>query len=179
MDGSQYSSTANIPAQVTNTEGGTNTERLISCTPDLAAQEVNNLTKFNFPKDSVFSPPRVIKLNPQRELIKMHSPFLNEALLLVADPDSRKKRITLEIPTKHRLATMGLNNHMSSNRVSSRSNGDHVAKNVVLTSTDTETNPNMKEKIKPNTFERIEVMVKRLCPKDEADMSSDSNDEEI
>jgi hypothetical protein len=54
---------------------------------------LTSLVKFNFPLTSLFSSPTP-KLNPNRDLIKQHSPFLNASLLV--DPElGKKKKVNL------------------------------------------------------------------------------------
>ena len=58
-------------------------------TPTLDDPSLKPLIKFNFPAESIFRTHRT-KLNPNHDLIKKHSPYLNSTLLV--DPELLRKR---------------------------------------------------------------------------------------
>ena len=64
------------------------------------------LVKFNFPLDSVFRTHRT-KVNPNHDLIRKHSPYLNTSLLV--DPEMlRKKKVEIKPTIKSRLTRISL-----------------------------------------------------------------------
>lgn len=144
-------------------------------TPEPDKQILTSLVKFNFPLESLFASP-MPRLNPNRDLIKQHSPYLNSSLLL--DPElSKKKKVTLS-HTKSRMTKLTLDQPTNFHQSATRTNDENHLRAETSIGEETEIiQPYTEEKL--TTQDRIRKMIERLQPRDEAENSSDSADDEI